>query len=137
MKTQIVVKLQIEGLHHWPGCPLDDVAFLRDLHRHVFHIEIHKSVTHADRDIEIILFKREVEAFVRSMQDENKSFGARSCEHIATEIFDEFDCDMVQVLEDNENGGRVTRDDVEKAFGKHIAEHIVKNTIAENENENE
>ena len=54
MKKQIVVKLQVEGLHQWQDCPIEDVSFLRDRHRHIFHIEVRKKVSHNDRDIEII-----------------------------------------------------------------------------------
>ena len=36
-------------------------------------------------------------------------FGGRSCEHIAEELAEKFDCDQVIVKEDGENGGIATR----------------------------
>lgn len=114
MKKQIVIRLQIEGLHCWPEAAdyFPKVRFLADPHRHTFFIEIHKVVTHNDRDIEIILFKREVEDYIKQrFYDESMDvidFGRRSCEDIAELLLVEFDAGMVQVLEDNENGAKIT-----------------------------
>ena len=47
-------------MHQWENCPIEEVAYLKDLHRHTFFIECKKEVTHDDRDIEIICFKREI-----------------------------------------------------------------------------
>jgi len=101
MKRQIIVKLQVEGLHKWAGCPIEDVSFLRDRHRHMFHIEVRKTVTHNDRDIEIIMLKREIINYLGKQPIE---FGNQSCEMIAEDILTRFNCTYVSVLEDNENG---------------------------------
>ena len=101
MKKQIVVKLQVEGLHQWKGCPIEEVSFLRDRHRHMFHIEVRKRVTHNDRDIEIIMLKREILKYLGKQPIE---FGNQSCEMIAEDLYKEFNCTYVSVLEDNENG---------------------------------
>jgi len=52
MKTDVIVKLQVEGLHNWPAARevFPEVGFLSDLHRHMFHIEAKKEVFHDDRD---------------------------------------------------------------------------------------
>ena len=61
-QTNIIVKLQIEGLHNWPEARqiLPEMGFLSDMHRHMFWISVQKKVTHDDRDIEIIQFKRQI-----------------------------------------------------------------------------
>lgn len=113
MKTNIVVTLQIEGLHNWPEARamIPEMGFLSDLHRHIFHITAKKKVSHENRDIEIIMFKRKIISFLeRNFLDlklEVCNFGPRSCETIASHLLDQFDLEYCQVLEDNENGAEV------------------------------
>jgi len=105
MTTEIIVKLQIEGYHQWQECNIDEVSFLKNQHRHIFYLDVRKKVTHFDRDIEIILFKRNIlEYFGKQPID----FGNKSCEMIAEDIFKKFNCSSVKVLEDNENGAIIT-----------------------------
>lgn len=109
MHTNIVIKLQIEGFHYWKDAP-DQVAFLRDNHRHIFHFEIEKEVLHDDRDIEIILFKRKVQKYIQEKYKDAEGicqFGAKSCEMLAKEIALKFGAKVVRVLEDDENGAVV------------------------------
>ena len=110
---KIVIKLQIEGVHSWPTCPIEEVEFLKYEHRHIFHIRIEKEVKHNDRDIEIIQFKRHIERlFTNRFYNYDRMccyFGPWSCEDIAEWILKEFDLDSVEVLEDNENGAIITR----------------------------
>lgn len=108
MTIEVVVKLQIEGTHRWPGCPFEDVAFLRDTHRHIFTIYATKKVTHDDRDIEIILLKRKMEAWIQSQFGKPASFGTMSCEQIGETLLEYFSLSSCEVLEDNENGAKVT-----------------------------
>jgi hypothetical protein len=114
MKVFIVIKLEVEGLHRWPQAAEIEpkVAFLSHPHRHIFHVKVIKQVNHDDRDIEIILFKRKVidylttkYATVPRMLD----FRSMSCEMIAEEILNQFECKQVEVLEDNENGAMVSK----------------------------
>ncbi len=110
MKTTIIVKLQFEALHCWPGVvealpDIADIHFLQYPHRHLFYVTLEKEVSHSDRDVEIILFKRKVEEYLKLTYSGN--LGAKSCEMLAEELLQKFDCLMVEVLEDNENGGRV------------------------------
>jgi hypothetical protein len=112
--TYIVVKLQVEGLHNWPEARtiIPEMGFLADIHRHIFHIKIAKIVSHNERDIEIILFKRGVTEWLQTTFAKNGTvcnFGPRSCETIANLIMDEFQCESVEVLEDNENGSIVIK----------------------------
>jgi len=113
MKTNVIVKLQVDGLHCWPAAKdiFPEVAFLSDLHRHMFHITLKKAVYHDDRDIEFIMFKRDVIEYLHdkyySISDRSHVFGAMSCEMIARELLEHFECTYVSVFEDNENGAEV------------------------------
>lgn len=101
MKKYIKVKFQFEGLHQWKSCPLEQVSFLKDKHRHIFYATCIKEVSHNDRDIEIIMFKRELEEYMKS---KGKDLGNSSCEDMAQDILTTFNCHSVEILEDNENG---------------------------------
>ena len=61
-RTNVIVKLQVEGLHCWPDAAeiFPEVGFLSDSHRHIFHIICKKRVDHDDRDVEFIIFKRDI-----------------------------------------------------------------------------
>ena len=115
MNTNIIVNLQVEGFHNWPDAP-SEVAFLRAPHRHIFHICCKKHVTHNDRDIEIILFKRKVlkyllDKYLLAGIDVNVcNFNTMSCEMIATELTNQFNLEYCSVLEDGENGAEVMHD---------------------------
>ena len=106
---EIYCSTQFEGFHSWDGAP-DEVAFLRDRHRHTFHVTLWMEVDHDDRDVEFILLKRELEAYIADeLQDENYS-----CEQYARAIRDEFEARYdnrcrVEVSEDGENGAVTAR----------------------------
>lgn len=114
-QTNIVVQFIIEGFHYWKDAP-ETVKFLRDNHRHLFHFRLERKVNHLDRDIEIILFGREIKSYLygkygRSYVNDSLSphsrwleFGPMSCEMIGEELMDKFDLDVAQVMEDGENG---------------------------------
>lgn len=110
MKTNVIVRLAVEGLHNWPDAKhvFPEVAFLSDVHRHVFHMELKKRVHHDDRDIEFIMFKRDVTEYLHKKYYKEDYrchfFGPKSCEMIARELLEYFDCEYVSVWEDLENG---------------------------------
>lgn len=115
-QTNIIVKLEVEGMHCWPQAAdlLPEVGFLSDRHRHIFHIEARKKVTHSDRDVEIIMFKREITEFLFAEYGKHKhslvnycEFGPMSCEMIAEVLLKKFGLQYCSVLEDNENGAEV------------------------------
>lgn len=116
LTSEVYCTLQAEGIHNWPDCPFDEVAYLRDPHRHVFHVKAHKYVTHSDRDVEFIMMKHEIAQFLRERYWHNAKkchvFGARSCEMIAEELIYEFDLSRCEVSEDNENGAIVTAEEI-------------------------
>ena len=62
-KRYIWVTFRKEGIHKYPGAvDLPGVEFLANEHRHIFHFRIELQVWHDDREVEFILFKRELEA---------------------------------------------------------------------------
>lgn len=111
--TNVIVNLQVEGLHCWPAAKevFPEVSFLSDPHRHIFHIQVKKRVYHDDRDIEFVMFKRDVIEYLKSTyymeMQRIHDFGSKSCEMIAKELFDYFHCEYVSVFEDGENGAEV------------------------------
>lgn len=107
IKRSIYVTLQVEGFHNFEKV-LDffpEVGFLKDRHRHMFHFKLYKRVKHNDRDVEFILFKREVQKYLHDKYGTPAEFGSQSCEMLALELAECFDCYMVDCSEDNENGG--------------------------------
>jgi hypothetical protein len=105
LNRYILVSLQFEGIHRWKECPFKEVDFLKDYHRHIFYVEITKEVKHNDRDIEIIMLKREVLEFLGTTP---VHLGNQSCEDIAEKLLIKFEATAVKVTEDNENGAIIT-----------------------------
>lgn len=105
LSKQIIVKLQVEGLHNWENCNIPEVDFLKYPHRHIFHIELWKEVEGSDREIEIIKLKRHIKKY---LGDEPINFKGQSCEMIAEELIKQFAATKVIVLEDNENGACIS-----------------------------
>ena len=111
MKTNVIISLQMEGLHRWQGCNIREVIFLINSHRHIFYITCKKAVSHNDRDIEIICTKRDIQKYLLNKYSSDGitcDFGSMSCEMIAEELVKEFDLSYCSVMEDNENGAEVT-----------------------------
>ncbi len=101
----IEVRHRFEGFHKWSMAP-DEVKFLRDLHRHEFHVRLRMQVSHNDRELEFILVKRWLATYL-AVQSLNE---IGSCEMLAERIitfahkeygFRSIEC---EVSEDGENG---------------------------------
>lgn len=122
MKTNIIVRFQIEGFHNFPSANViyPEVGFLSERHRHIFHFECKKEVHHDDRDVEFILFKREIiswliDRFGTGPVDHEIfppfyyycEFGSMSCEMIAKSLVEKFQLNYCSVFEDGENGAEV------------------------------
>ena len=105
MNTRIIVNLQYEGIHFWKDCDIPEVSYLKDPHRHIFHICCKKTVILLNRQIEIICFKNKILAYLEGKYYGN--FRGISCEMIANDILNEFELDYCSVLEDGENGAEV------------------------------
>ena len=104
MVTRVVVKLRFEGVHAWPACNIEAVAFLRHDHRHEFHVTAAKAVAHEDREVEIVGLKRALETFCRAQFAGPHTM---SCETMARRLVEAFGLDRCEVLEDGENGAEV------------------------------
>lgn len=105
--TEVYCTVLFEATHNWPECPFEEVSYLRDLHRHIFHIKAYKKVNHDDRDVEFIMLKHSIQLYLRTTYP-GKTIGAKSCEMLARELIEEFGLSKCEVSEDNENGAIVT-----------------------------
>lgn len=113
----IFITFQFDGVHSWPECPIDEVSFLKNPHRHIFHGTLVKQVTHNDRDIEFIQLKREVLRFIHEHWfDDGGTLGSMSCEEMAGRLLDRFKAVMVIISEDGENGAILTQNTVLSPF---------------------
>ena len=112
ISTEVYCTLEVEGVHHWPECPLEEVKYLRDPHRHMFHIKAYKSVSHDDRDVEFIVLKHKILSYFYDGWFDSKlrlfDFGSMSCEMIAKDLIAKFNLSRCEVSEDGENGAVVT-----------------------------
>jgi hypothetical protein len=110
MKRQnfIWVTFQKEGIHCYPDAP-EGVEFLRHDHRHIFHFRVEIEVFHQDRDIEFILWKRELEGLYT---DGALLLNHKSCEMMADDLHSYLTVSYpnrdiaIEVSEDGENGCR-------------------------------
>lgn len=113
-KDFIWVTFQKEGIHKYPAAledpKLAGVQFLGYPHRHMFHFRVELEVKHDDRDVEFILFKRELEELYAGG---TMKLDYKSCEMMARELAGYIrenypDRDIViEVSEDGENGCRM------------------------------
>lgn len=101
--TNVIVNLQWEGIHQWSACPIEEVKYLRNPHRHMFHICCKKAVSHDDRDIEIIQMKHFILQYLE-LEYPDHNLGETSCEMLAKKIATRFGLNYCSVLEDGENG---------------------------------
>lgn len=107
----IWVRFQKEGIHKYPAAledpKLAEVSFLGYPHRHMFHFEVEMEVFHDDRDVEFILFKRELEALYEqgTLQLDYKSC-EMLCDDLSEYILDKYSGRnlRISISEDNENG---------------------------------
>ena len=112
----IWVTFQKEGVHCYPAAATDpnlatgdeyDVSFLANKHRHIFHFRVWISVTHNDRDIEFIQFKRWLENLYK---DNILDLNFQSCEMMSDDLYSEISQKYpnrevwIEVSEDGENG---------------------------------
>jgi hypothetical protein len=112
----IWVTFRKEGIHKYPAALTDvnlatgdeyDVSFLGHPHRHIFHFRVWISVTHNDRDIEFIQFKRWLE---KLYNESTLTLDYKSCEMMSDELHSQIigkypDREVwIEVSEDGENG---------------------------------
>jgi hypothetical protein len=114
----IWVTFRKEGIHKYPAAATDpnlatgdeyDVSFLANPHRHIFHFRVWLSVTHNDRDVEFIQFKRWLEKLYSSNEGV-LSLDYKSCEMMSDDLYAQVsqrypDREVwIEVSEDGENG---------------------------------
>ena len=114
-KRWIWVTFKKEGIHKYPAALEDpalatgdeyDVSFLGYPHRHIFHFKVGITVTHNDRDIEFIQFKR----WLESLYQGTLELDYKSCEMIADDLHKEIATKYparkvwIEISEDGENG---------------------------------
>ena len=114
-KQRIWVTFQKEGLHKWPDATQHPgVEFLANEHRHMFHFRVDLAVWHDDREVEFILFKRELSGLYDNKTLESSH---KSCEMMADELAEYIKLHypgrdlVVEVSEDGENGCRIEYDE--------------------------
>ena len=114
MKTYIKVSFQKEGIHKFPGAKdLPGVEFLQYPHRHIFYFYVTMEVLHDNREVEFILFKRELENLY---SEHALELDYQSCEMMAESLINYIEENYpkraikVEVYEDNENGAIVEND---------------------------
>lgn len=115
MTPFVVVKVPVQGLHHWPE-PVSGVEFLGDQHRHTFTIRVKIYVAHGNRSTEFILFKGAIikwldENFVK-YHGHMYQFKDLSCEQLSHKLATHlmslgFHVDWVSFSEDEEFEGGV------------------------------
>jgi len=123
-KRSIWVTFTKEGIHKYPAALDDpalatgdeyDVSFLGYPHRHTFHFKVQIQVTHNDRDIEFIQFKRWLENLYAEVDSSTAvlQLDYKSCEMIADDLYLEVNDKypgrfvVIDVAEDGENGCQI------------------------------
>ena len=116
VEKMIWVTFRKEGIHKYPAALTDptlatgdeyDVSFLGYPHRHIFHFKVWIEVTHDDRDIEFIQFKRWLEnLYAQSILQ----LDYKSCEMMSNDLYETISKEYpnrhiwIEVSEDGENG---------------------------------
>ena len=115
----IWVTFRKEGIHKYPAALTDpslatgdeyDVSLLGYPHRHIFHFKVWISVTHNDRDIEFIQFKRWLENLYK---DGTLALDYKSCEMMSDDLHAQIQAKYpgrevwIEVSEDGENGALI------------------------------
>ena len=110
---EIYIKNKFEGFHKWKDAP-DEVAFLRDVHRHIFHVKTTIEVQQADRELEFFMVQHRINDIIAKFN--NETMVEWSCETIGIHILKELHKlypgrrMMCDVNEDGENGAVVRID---------------------------
>lgn len=106
MRKYIEVKLDVEAIHCWPNCNIDEVAYLKHPHRHTFQFICRVEVTHNERDVEFIELKHKLKQYLGSKYYSKIykccDFGSMSCESLAEDVLTAFGLVKCIVSEDGE-----------------------------------
>lgn len=80
--TRIWVTFQLPGIHRYPNAP-EEVAYLRNEHRHMFHFKVTLTVFHDDREIEFHMMKNWI---LGLYGEQTLTLNHKSCEMMAAEL---------------------------------------------------
>ncbi len=101
------------ALHRWKEAP-EIANYLRDFHRHEFHVKVIIEVDRS-RQIEFIHLKNQVDSYIRQNYEGQRL--DKSCEDMASEILRAFHAHSVEINEDGENGATVVREIIRDETG--------------------
>ena len=110
-KTYIVIRTQREGFHRYPDASKIDprIAFLENVHRHMFKITAKIEVFHGDRELEFYLTLWKINELL-----DLSGLDFRSCEMIASKLLEDLQNEYgvnrymeITVSEDGESDGIV------------------------------
>jgi len=115
-KSYIWITTQKEGYHFWKDAP-EEVAFLKNIHRHIFHFKVYITTKHNDRELEFFMFKNDIEIMIDNFWvlynlHSQKDTEGLSCEMMADELYEQVRDIypnrevIIEVSEDKENGCR-------------------------------
>ena len=119
-QRSIWITFKKEGIHKYPAALEDpalatgdeyDVSFLGYPHRHIFHFRVGITVTHNDRDIEFIQFKRWME---KLYAEKTLELDYKSCEMMSDDLYEKITTKYpgrevhIEISEDGENGAHIT-----------------------------
>ena len=109
----ITVRGQYDGFHKWADAP-DEVAFLKNLHRHLFKWEATIQVYHDDRELEFFMVQKQINtAIMPFLQMKELGSCEMQAEFILGCLVNEYGPRRrytVAVSEDGENDGAVEWD---------------------------
>jgi hypothetical protein len=100
---------QLPGFHRWPDAPLHR-SYLRERHRHLFHVKAAARVAHDDRDTEF----HDLSDMIRAWWGlPIRECGTASCEALARDLAGylaaaDVDVAWTEVSEDGESGAIFT-----------------------------
>lgn len=108
-RTRITVAAEFRAQHRWQACPHEDVAFLRDWHRHLFKVTLSVAVGHGDRQVEFFQLQALLREHVAVWEGQQVDM---SCEMFAEDLMRVFvnlgyAVQEVSVSEDGENSATV------------------------------
>jgi hypothetical protein len=106
-----LVRATFIGFHCWPLAP-DEVSFLRNKHRHVFHVSASFVVDHSDRALEFFMVQNTLRVQISELDEMLRKNMHMSCEMMAEFLLTRLhttygEAVKVMVSEDGENGAKV------------------------------
>jgi len=127
-KTLVKVQTELYIQHNWEGCPLEEVAFLKNKHVHKMFVTVEIGVEHNDRQCEFFVLRADVLKALEGLYPVTLTvriheIGSHSMEMVAHELFDyleEFGYPAifaVECSEDNIFSSRVERKERRKKQG--------------------